>query len=303
VLMLSGVGPAEQLKSHSIPLIHDLPGVGSHLMDHIVVDVRYRDKSKSALRLQPFTIWDHLRITLYTFQWMLFGTGPLSTNLAEAASFVRSEDSKLFLADDTPSVLEDTTSGPGAPDIEYFIAPMAYTEHGRGPIPPGYLWSIHEILLRPTSTGTITLKSSNPFEGPAIDPKYLSTEHDVNVLVRGLKLLFRIAKTGPLADALDETETDGFLDQELHKLDDKELAEVVKKRVETAYHPCSTARMAPLKEGGVVDPQLRVHGIPNLRVVDASIFPTIMAGHTAGPVLAVAEQAADLIKGEVGTRQ
>lgn len=79
---------------------------------------------------------------------------------------------------------------------------------------------------------------------------------------------------------MDETETDPFLDQEMHKLDDAALAEVVKSRIETLYHPCSTARMAPLKEGGVVDPYLRVHGIPNLRVVDASVLPNIVAGHT-----------------------
>jgi choline dehydrogenase len=109
----------------------------------------------------------------------------------------------------------------------------------------------------------------------------------VDVLVRGLKLLFRIAKTSPLKEALDDTEKDDFLDQNLHKLDDKELAEVVKKRVETAYHPCCTARMVPLKDGGVVDPQLRVYGIANLRVVDASVFPKVIAGHTVSAYLFV----------------
>lgn len=90
----------------------------------------------------------------------------------------------------------------------------------------------------------------------------------------------KIARTSPLADILDNTETNPVLDQQLHKLSDEQLAQVVRDRVETVYHPCSTARMAPLNEGGVVDPYLRVHGIPNLRVVDASIFPTIVGGHT-----------------------
>jgi choline dehydrogenase len=100
------------------------------------------------------------------------------------------------------------------------------------------------------------------------------------VLLRGLKLILKIARTRPLQESMDAAETDSFLDQDMHKLDDAALAEVVKSRVETLYHPCSTARMAPLKDGGVVDPYLRVHGIPNLRVVDASVFPTIVSGHT-----------------------
>lgn len=104
----------------------------------------------------------------------------------------------------------------------------------------------------------------------------------MDVLVRGLKLSLRIAQTTPLAESIDETEEDKFFDHPLHKLSDSELAQVVRERAETLYHPSCTARMAPLSEGGVVDPYLRVHGIPNLRVVDASIFPTIVAGHTVG---------------------
>jgi choline dehydrogenase-like flavoprotein len=110
--------------------------------------------------------------------------------------------------------------------------------------------------------------------------RYLSTEHDVNVLVRGLKLMFRLAATRPLSDTIDETFTDGRLDQDRHRLNDEQLTEIVKDRIETQYHPCCTARMAPLSEGGVVDPHLRVHGVSNLRVVDASVFPTIISGHT-----------------------
>lgn len=101
------------------------------------------------------------------------------------------------------------------------------------------------------------------------------------MLIRGLKLTSRITQTLPLRDSLDETEQDALLDHQLQTLSDVELAEVVRSRVETLYHPCSTARMAPLEEGGVLDPYLRVHGILNLRVVDASVFPNIVAGHTA----------------------
>lgn len=110
--------------------------------------------------------------------------------------------------------------------------------------------------------------------------RYLSTEHDLNVLVRGLKLVLRIAKATPLHASIDGTVEDPLLDHSMHKLSDAELAEIVKSRVETLYHPCCTARMAPLGEGGVVDPYLRVHGVKGLRVVDASVFPGIVAGHT-----------------------
>jgi choline dehydrogenase len=109
---------------------------------------------------------------------------------------------------------------------------------------------------------------------------YLTTEHDINVIVRGLKLAFGIAAAPPLSDSIDKTNLDPLLDHQLHLLDDSELVEVVRNRAETLYHPCSTARITPLNEGGVVNPYLRVHGIPNLRVVDASVFPTIVAGHT-----------------------
>lgn len=102
----------------------------------------------------------------------------------------------------------------------------------------------------------------------------------MNVLVRGLKLALRIARTQPLADAIDETETNSLLHTQTHLLDDEKLAELVREQGETLYHPCSTARMAPLKDDGVVDPYLRVHGISNLRVVDASAFPSVIAGHT-----------------------
>lgn len=299
VLMLSGVGPAKQLASHSISLVQDLPGVGEHLMDHLLVTVRFRDHFRSTLR-SPVTLMEKLHSIGYFLQWMVFGNGLYTSNVVEAAAFVRSTDPKLFPAAETSATPEDSSSGPGAPDLELIACPGTHINHGAGGLPSGYLWALNEVLLRPTSTGSITLNSADPFQAPAIDPRYLSTEHDLNVLVRGMKLILRVARTRPLLDALDQTEHDTIgLDQEAHKLNDEQLAELVKDRAETVFHPCCTARMAPLKEGGVVDPYLRVHGIPNLRVVDASVFPTIVSGHPAGTVLAIAEQAADLIKGAV----
>lgn len=149
--MLSGIGPAEHLALHSIPLVHDLPGVGAHLQDHIVVDVAFRDESKSALVFKPMTLLGKAALQWHTIRWMLFGTGPMSTNVGEAAAFVRSTDTKLFPPGETSPLSEDSTSGPNAPDIEIIITPLPHKSHGRGEVPTGYVWSIHPTLLRRVS--------------------------------------------------------------------------------------------------------------------------------------------------------
>ncbi|KAJ8496586.1 hypothetical protein ONZ51_g1036 [Trametes cubensis] len=303
ILMLSGVGPAEHLKSHDIPVVADLPGVGSHLMDHVVIDLNYRDKTGSSLAfIKGRTLAHQLRLISSLWGYRLTGAGPLTSNVCEAIAFVRSTDPQLFPANEYPpeKAPKDTTSGPGAPDIELFFAPVGYKDHGSGVLPPGDYFSLHGVLLRPTSTGTIRLKSKDPNDAPIIDPQYLSSEHDVQVLVRAARLLARIVSTEPLASMLDPAgAADAELDHALHTLDDDAVAALVRRKAETLYHPACSARMAPLAEGGVVDPFLRVHGIPNLRVADASVFPTIVSGHTAAPVFAIAEKAADLIKDSI----
>ncbi|KAI1790186.1 GMC oxidoreductase [Ganoderma leucocontextum] len=304
ILMLSGVGPAEHLASHGIPVVADLPGVGSHLMDHIVVDLNYRDKTNSSLgSLRGQTFIHQLQLLKALFEYRMTGRGPLTTNVAEAIAFARSDDPGLFPPSEyREKTYKDTTSGPGAPDIELFFTHTGYLKHNMVRMAPHHYFALHGVLLRPTSTGTIRLKSADPHEPPVIDPKYLSTEHDVAVLVRTARLLAKIANTQPLASMLDPAgKDDAVLDHAFHELDDAAVVEAIRCKAETLYHPACTARMAPREEGGVVDPFLRVHGIPNLRVVDASVFPTIVSGHTAAPVIAVAEKAADLIKAAISS--
>ncbi|KAI8980017.1 GMC oxidoreductase [Trametes punicea] len=300
ILMLSGVGPAEHLKSLGIPVVADLPGVGSNLMDHVVIDLNYRDETKTSIGfVAGKTFAQQFKLIRALWEYRTRKTGPLTSNVAEAIAFVRSTDPQLFSPDEFPSekAPEDTTSGPGAPDIELFFSPVGYKMHGSGDMPPGEYFGLHGVLLRPTSTGTVRLKSSNPNDPPVIDPQYLSTEHDLEVLVRAARLLVRLVSTEPLKSMVDpKGALDPELDHALHTLDNAALADVVRRKVETLYHPACTARMAPRADGGVVDPFLRVHGIPNLRIVDASVFPTIVSGHTAAPTYAVAEKAADLIK-------
>ncbi|EJC99692.1 alcohol oxidase [Fomitiporia mediterranea MF3/22] len=300
ILMLSGVGPAAHLRDNCIPLVHDLPGVGQHLMDHPVVNLRFRlNRGESLMYVEPRAFLEVFRMLPKLAQWVLKGTGPLTSNVAEAVAFVRSDDPKLFMPSELTEDIEDTTSGSNAPDLELFSSPFAWIEHtNKHPLlPSGELGSLSVVLLRPTSLGSITLKSADPFDAPVIDPNYLATHHDVALLIRGVRICLRLARTVSLRPLIDKSaDEDPALDHALYTKNDAEIEALVRERVETLYHPVSTARMARLEDGGVVDAQLKVHGIENLRVVDASIFPTINSGHTAAPTIAVAERAADIMK-------
>ncbi|KAF8520744.1 GMC oxidoreductase [Hysterangium stoloniferum] len=298
ILMLSGVGPKDHLAEHGIPLVHDLPGVGQSLQDHITIHTRFRVKLKREYSLQwlvsPTGISDKLKSMGSLAQWMIHGSGPLTSNVCEAAAFTRSDD--LSLTGPDSYRIDDESSGPEAPDLETIIIPFGYDIADRLiPSPAGCLVTISTVLLRPQSKGTITLKSNNPREAPIIDPKYLNTRNDIAVLVRGLKLALRIIETEPFASVV-ERDDDPLLDHRLDKLSDSELESEVLRRPETLFHPTSTCRMAKVEDGGVVDAYLRVHGIRGLRVADASVFTRIPGAHTATPSIAVGEKAADMIK-------
>ncbi|PPR05970.1 hypothetical protein CVT24_004634 [Panaeolus cyanescens] len=301
LLMLSGIGPAEHLAEHKIPVVKDLPGVGSNLVDHPVVDLYFKNKMKdSPTHIKPKGPIDLLKLGFSAGQYLLFGNGTLATNFGEAAAFIRTDDPKLYPESEYPDKIQDSTSAAGSPDLEIFSTPVAYKEHGEKMFPM-HTFSIHVCLLRPMSKGTLRLKSANPWDDPIMDPKYLTAKEDVARLVRGVKLILKISKTAPLADRLDQSDKSPSLDHQTHKKTDEELEELVRERVETLYHPASTCRMAPLEQGGVVDAKLRVYGVKGLRVCDASIFPEIVSGHTvrfAGAVLAAAEHLADIIKAE-----
>lgn len=197
--MVSGIGPSKDLASHNIPIIADLPGVGAHLMDHPVIDINLRDKGKSSLSYMiPRSVKDFMRLGGAMLQWMATGKGPLTCNIGEGLAFIRSRDSELFGASETSPLPEDSTSGPGAPDIELFVSPVGYQEHGAVEIAPS-TFAVHGVLLRcfpiidqahsvpdsqsrPTSLGRITLSSSNPLDNPVIDPKCVEPNHLRSVL-------------------------------------------------------------------------------------------------------------------------
>ncbi|KAF8907265.1 hypothetical protein CPB84DRAFT_1674893 [Gymnopilus junonius] len=301
ILLLSGIGPAAHLEEHGISVIRDLPGVGSHLVDHPILDMHFEQKGKadSYGYMFPKNFGDFVRLTRAVFQYYVLGTGgPLAMNFAEAAAFVRTDDPTLFPPSEYAERLVDSTSANDSPDLEFFETPVAYKDHASVLFNNHHTVGLHVYLLRPTSFGNILLKSSNPFEYPLVDPLYLSTRDDRIKLVRGLRLGLRIAHSEPLNSLLNNASKDPQFDHQLHLKTNEELEDVVRERVETVYHPTSTCRMAPLEQGGVVDTQLKVYGVKNLRVCDASVFPEIISGHTAGACFAVAEKLADMMKAE-----
>ncbi len=263
LLLLSGIGPAEHLKALGIAVVADLPGVGQNLQDHLASGVQYHSK-------QPVSLFSAEK-PVNILNYLLFKKGPLTSNVAEGVAFVKTRPDLLV------------------PDLELLFAPSFFVDHGFGN-PPGHGFTIGVVLLHPESKGSLTLRSTNPTDPPVIQPNYLSSERDVQVMIEGLRLARKIGQ----ARALDAYRGDEFLPGEAAQ-SDADLAEFLRERSETLYHPVGTCRMGedPL---AVVDPALRVRGVEGLRVVDASVIPTIISGHTNAPSIMIAEKAADLIR-------
>jgi choline dehydrogenase len=297
ILMLSGIGPAGQLSRHNIPVVLDAPGVGANLLDHPAVPLRLKERTGKAFNhLTPYNTFTTCLFIRDLLRYKLWGTGPIASNIGEAVAFFRSDDPVLFPPAEYKDDIEDANSGPDAPDIELILCTAAVRAHN------GLLgrnveaYQILTVLLRPTSKGSLFLKSADPWDNPLIDPSYLETKHDVDVLVRGVRAAFKIAHTEPMSTSVtDVHSTHPGLDHHFSRLSDAELADVVRDRVETLYHPMGTCAMGP---GGVVDSNLRVHGTQGLRVCDASVFPKLLSGHPAGAVIATAEKLADVIKAQ-----
>ncbi len=263
LLQLSGIGPADHLKALDIPIIRDLPGVGQNLQDHLIVSVTYRCKQPVSLASvkKPSNL-------LYYF---LSRKGKLSSNLAEAGGFIRSNGAS------------------DRPDLQFHFVPLFFLQHGLK-LPSGHGFTIAPTLIHPQSRGHISLNSNNPFDAPQINPNYFSDETDLETLVAGVKWAKQIANAaafvpyrGPEMFASSQAQSDD------------DIRQFVRETAETVYHPVGTCKMG-VDPMAVVDPQLRVHGIDGLRVVDASIMPKIIGGNTNAPTVMIAEKAADLIK-------
>jgi choline dehydrogenase len=263
LLQLSGIGPRETLERVGVEVAHDLPGVGRNLRDHLANGIFCR--SRDAVTLYSAESARNLA------RWLLRRSGPLCSNVGEAAAFVRTR----------PEL-------PG-PDLELIFAPVLFVDEGLRP-PPEEGFTIAAVALQPRSVGEVTLRSADAGDPPLIDPRYLSDPHDADVLVRGVRLARQIAAAEPLARYVADELAPGREAQS-----DEEILAHVRAISQTLYHPVGTCRLGT-DDDAVVDPALRVRGLDQLRVVDASVIPQLPRGHTNWPTVMVAERAAELIR-------
>ena len=269
LLLLSGIGPREELERHGIPVAHVLPGVGRNLRDHLANGILALTKTG----VETLYSAESLR---NLGRFLLRRRGPLTSNVAEAAAFVRTD----------PAL--------NAPDLELIFAPVLYEEGGAVP-PSAHGVTVATVLLQPRSSGTVTLRSADPAEAPLIDPRYLTDPDggDARVLLAGLRLARRVLAADPLARSIEREYLPGE-----DATSDAELLAHLREQSQTLYHPVGTCRLGPAGDpDAVVDGELRVQGLRSLRVVDASAIPSLPRGHTNWPTVMLAERAADLIRG------
>lgn len=262
LLMLSGIGPADHLRSVGVEVITDLPGVGQNLQDHLAAGVSFQ-------ALKPVSLKDAQRPD-HILDYLLRKKGPLTSNIAEAGGFLK-------LDAEAP-----------VPDIQFHFAPVFYIDHGFTS-PPGHGFTIGPTLLHPKSRGQIRLNSNDPYKHALIQARYLSAEEDAQTLLRAVKVSRELADTRAFA-GLRGPQVLGSA-----TMSDEEMLQAIRQYAETLYHPIGTCKMGH-DSMAVVDEQLRVHGIEGLRVIDASIMPAIIGGNTNAPTIMIAEKAADLLK-------
>jgi len=269
LLMLSGIGPGAHLQSLGIAVALDLPGVGRSLHDHVdVIQVLDAPHLKDLFGLSLAGAWNAIRGIV---EWRRHRTGLLTTNYAEAGGFIRS----------APDV--------DRPDLQLHFVVGKLVDHGRT-TPLGHGYSCHVCLLRPKSRGSVTLASADPFAAPRIDPNFLAERDDVERLVRGFRETRRILAQPALA-----THGARELAASAKAVSDAEIEAFIRANADTIYHPVGSCRMGR-GAGNVVDAELRVHGIDALRVVDASIMPSIVSGNTNAPTIMIATKAVDMIR-------
>jgi len=267
LLLLSGVGDGETLRSLGIPAVMHLPEVGRNLRDHVDFVIAYESPRKDLIGFMPGDIVNAFRSA---WRYHRDRRGIFSSNIAEAGGFLK------------------TSPELPAPDIQLHFCIGILENHGRK-LHAARGFSTHVCVLRPKSAGTLTLASRDPLAAPLIDPGFYTHPDDIDVMVKG----FRIARGISQSPTLDphrgkEMFTAGIAS-------DDEIRAVLRHRSDTIYHPVGTCRMG-VDDGAVVDPQLRVRGVSALRVVDASVMPTLIGGNTNAPTIMIGERGSDLIR-------
>ena len=268
LLLLSGIGPADAIAPHGIKPLHDLPGVGRNFQDHM--DVYIAAECSEPISYNGHDRWD--RALLHGLQYLLYKTGPVTACVAEAGCFLKSS--------------EEIRS----PDIQIHCLPAYVVDHGRLRI-KGHGLTINTCNLRPRSIGTVTLRSSDPLEDPAIDPNFLSDPYDLRISTEGFKWGRRILQAPSLSKLISRERLPGA-----DVRTDQDIADYIRKWSKNDYHPVGSCKMGQ-DDMAVVDTQLRVRGLECLRVIDASIMPRLISGNTQATSIMIGEKGAAHIIG------
>ncbi|MDB3878367.1 GMC family oxidoreductase N-terminal domain-containing protein [Amylibacter sp.] len=273
LLQLSGVGPGELLQRYNIDIVHESHHVGKNLQDHLGSDIYYR-ANVPTLNQELHPMIGKLRAGL---KYILTRKGPLSLSLNQGGGFIQ---------------LDPNASGP---DLQLYFSPVSYTRAPAGVRPlmnpdpfPGFLMGFNPC--KPTSVGNLQICSNDPMLPPKIHSNYLDTEYDKKMMIEGIQLIRRIANAPALNSIIkDELAPGNNIKSEA------DIAKYIRQKAWSVFHPCSTCRMGSDPNISVVDPKLRVYGVENLRIADASIFPTIPTGNINAPSIMVGEYASDII--------
>ena len=268
LLQLSGVGPAGLLREHGIAVVADRPGVGENLQDHLALRFLFRCTKPVTTNDALKNPWRQLRTGL---RYLLRREGPMAVGVMTGGMITR-------------AMPEAKT-----PDLQFFLSTVSAEARGAAPHPwPGFTFVYYP--LRPTSRGHVRIKSADPMAAPAMQPNYLDTDYDRRMMLAGARLARRIAASPSFAPYVEAELQPGPQAQS-----DEALLDAVREHGSSGYHPCGTCRIGT-DALAVVDPRLRVHGVQALRVIDASVMPTMVSGNTNAATIMIGEKGADLIR-------
>jgi choline dehydrogenase-like flavoprotein len=268
VLQLSGIGNGADLAAQGIDVVHDLPGVGQNLQDHLDFSLIYKTHSKETMAITPRGVFDSTKSIL---RWFKDGKSSAASPVAEGAAFLK-----------TSPTLD-------RPDIQLHFMMTIVDDHVRK-LPWSHGYSCHVCKLRPESRGSVFLQSSNPQDAPGIDPAFLKDPRDLETMIAGVRMTRDIMMNAPLVDYMSAEAYGTNL-----AVTDADWEKHIRDRADTIYHPVGTCKMG-VDDMAVVDAELKVKGMEGLRVVDASVMPNLISGNTNAPTMMIAEKAADMIK-------